>query len=111
MRRLSILLALGFLVLEADAVRAEDHPCQDAIEHALSGHGISLSEVKVLGWKTDHFADEGGGDGPVDGYRFYGRPPACQDGEISIELGKHCGVEDVFTHGDCRIEGIPHIWW
>ena len=100
-----------FLALATDPAAAQDHPCQDAIEHALAAHGINLSEVKVFGWKTDRFADQGGGDGPVDGYRFYGRPPACQGGEISVELGSECGIQDVFTHGDCRIKGIPHIWW
>lgn len=111
MRNLTICIAVGLLVVAADTARAQDQPCQAAVEHALAAHGINLSEVKVFGWKTDRFAQQGGGDGPVDGYRFYGRPPACEGGEISVELGSECGIQDVYTHGKCRIKGIPHIWW
>lgn len=111
MRVLALFTVIGSLILAGTSALAQDHPCQAAVEHALAGHGIKPGEVKVLGWKTDHFAEEGGGDGPIDGYRFYGRPSSCESGEISIELGKHCGVEDVFTHGGCRIKGISHIWW
>ena len=111
MRKFTVLMAAGLLVVAANTVRAQDHPCQNAVEHALAVHGIKLGEVKVFGWKTDRFAQQGGGDGPVDGYRFYGRPPSCEGGEISVELGSECGIQDVYTHGKCRIKGIPHIWW
>ncbi len=110
MRKFSALILAGLLVMAAGAVQAQDHLCQAAVEHALAVHGINLSEVKVFGWRTDRFATQEG-DGPVDGYRFYGRPPACDSGEISVELGSTCGIQDVFTHGKCRIKGIPHIWW
>ena len=64
MRGFSVLIAAGLLAVAADAACAQDHPCQAAVEHALAAHGINLSEVKVFGWKTDRFAESGGGDGP-----------------------------------------------
>ena len=104
-------MAAGLLLIAANSARAQDNPCQSAVEQALAVHGVKLSEVKVYAWRTDYFATEHGGDGPVDGYRFYGRPAECKGGEISVEMNSDCGISDVLTHGDCRIKGIAHIWW
>jgi hypothetical protein len=108
---MTLFVAAGLLLIATGAGRAQDHPCQAAVEQALAVHGIKLSEVKVFGWRTDYFAAEHGGDGPIDGYRFYGRPPSCHDGEISIDLNSECWVNDVYTHGDCRVKGMAHFWW
>jgi len=110
MRKVALFLVIGCLFM-AGSARAQVGPCQSTVEQVSAMHGMKLSDVEVFGWRTDRFAYRGGEDGPVDGYRFYARPKSCQDGELSIELGSDCGLEDTFTHGGCRIKGIPHIWW
>jgi hypothetical protein len=113
MRAFFVCLAIGAFVMAVapDPAPAQDQPCQSTVEQVLAMHGMKLSDVEVFGWRTDRFAYKGGEDGPVDGYRFYARPKSCQDGELSIEMGSGCGLQDTFTHGGCRIKGIPHIWW
>ena len=113
MRTVSLLMIIGFLIgaTALSPARAQDQPCQSTVEQVLAMHGMKLGDVEVFGWRTDRFAYKGGEDGPVDGYRFYARPKSCESGELSIEMGSECGVQDTFTHGGCRIKGIPHIWW
>ena len=113
MRNIAVLLTFAALIIAAAPapVRAQDEVCLNTVEQVLGNHGMTISDVDVYGWRTDRFAYKGGEDGPVDGYRFYGRPKSCKDGELSIEMGSDCGLQDTFTHGGCRIKGIPHIWW
>lgn len=96
---------------EAEEVRAEDHPCREQIDYLLKHYGLSLDEMQDTYWYSDYFAERGGRVGEPDGHRFYGRPPSCKDGNVAIELYTSCHIDDVYSQGDCRVKGIPHVWW
>jgi hypothetical protein len=107
---LSIGVALAVLFLAARA-SAQDHVCSQQLAFALSEYGIKMSDIKNAQFRTDRFAHEGGQNGPIDDYEFTGQPAACSSGGLFMSLSTGCEIEDLHTHGDCRIKGIPHWWW
>ena len=82
------------------------HPCASAVAAALQQHGLNISEMSDVRWYADRFAREGGAGGPVDTYRFYGRPASCAKGSVAVTMGASCGVQNVRTRGGCEVAGI-----
>ena len=103
-------VAVAVLFLAAKAF-AEDHVCSQEVAFALAEYGIKMSDIKNAKFRTDRFEQEGGATGPIDDYEFTGQPAACSSGGLFISLTTGCAIEDLHTHGDCRIKGIPHWWW
>ena len=103
--------ALAVLFL-AGRASAQDHVCSQQLAFALSEYGIKMSDIKDAQFRTNRFAREGGqNNGPIDDYEFTGQPAACSSGGLFASLSTGCEIEDLHTHGDCRIKGIPHWWW
>jgi hypothetical protein len=105
---LRVAMAVLFL---AGTASSEDHLCSQQVAFALSEYGIKLSEIKNAQFRTNRFQHEGSKNGPIDDYEFTGQPAACSGGGLFMSLSAGCEIEDVHTHGDCRIKGIPHWWW
>ena len=82
------------------------HRCESAVAGILQQHGLNMSDMSDVRWYTDRFAREGGNSGPVDTYRFYGRPASCAKGSVAVTLGSTCGVQSVRTRGGCEVAGI-----
>jgi len=82
------------------------HPCASAVAAGLQQHGLNISEMSDVRWYADRFAREGGMSGPVDTYRFYGRPASCAKGSVAVTMGASCGVQSVRTRGGCEVAGI-----
>jgi len=82
------------------------HPCASAVAAGLQHHGLNISEMSDVRWYADRFAREGGMSGPVDTYRFYGRPASCAKGSVAVTMGASCGVQSVRTRGGCEVAGI-----
>ena len=83
-----------------------DHPCASAVAERLQQYGLSLGEMSDARWYTDRFAREGGMSGPVDTYRFYGRPASCAEGSVVVTMGSSCGIQNVRSRGGCEGAGI-----
>ena len=83
-----------------------DHPCASAVAERLQQHGLSLGDMSDVRWYTDRFVREGGATGPVNTYRFYGRPASCVKGSVAITMGSSCGIQNVRTRGGCEVAGI-----
>ena len=107
---MSFWVATAVLFLGGTAF-AEDHPCSQQVAFALSEYGIKMSDIKNAQFRTDRFEHEGSKNGPIDDYEFTGQPAACSSGGLFMSLTTGCEIEDLHTHGDCRIKGIPHWWW
>ena len=82
------------------------HPCASAVAAALQQHGLNISEMSDVRWYADRFAREGGMSGPVDTYRFYGRPASCAEGSVVVTMGSSCGIQNVRSRGGCEVAGI-----
>jgi hypothetical protein len=72
----------------------------------LQQHGLNIGDMSDVRWYTDRFAREGGNTGPVNTYRFYGRPASCAGGSVAVTMGATCGVQNVRTQGGCEVAGI-----
>ena len=83
-----------------------DHPCASAVAERLQQHGLNLGEMSDVRWYTDRFAREGGATGPVDTFRFYGRPASCAEGSVAVTMGASCGIQSVRTRGGCEVAGL-----
>jgi hypothetical protein len=84
----------------------ESHPCASAVAARLQQYGLNLGDMSDVRWYTDRFAREGGAGGPVDTYRFYGRPASCAKGSVAVTMGASCGIQSVRTRGDCEVPGL-----
>lgn len=112
--RYTLLAATVALFATADATAGEENPgdpeqCAKVVSSQLEAFGINMDSVKNVQWKTDNFNHHGANT--VSGYRFYGEPPACESGQIAIEMWANCGITDTYTTGECRIKGVPHYWF
>jgi hypothetical protein len=104
-RYLVSILAAG-MMLVGSAARAQQNVCQDNIEQVLSEHGVKLSDVANPTWQTQRWYD----NGPVSGYQFHGQPGSCSSGSLHIMITTGCHIADMYTVGDCMIDGIPRYW-
>jgi hypothetical protein len=84
----------------------DPHPCASAVAARLQQHGLNIGDMRDVRWYADRFAREGGMSGPVDTYRFYGRPASCAKGSVAVTMGASCGVQSVRTQGGCEVAGI-----
>jgi hypothetical protein len=87
-------------------VAGDSHPCASAVAARLQQHGLNIGDMSDVRWYTDRFAREGGNTGPVNTYRFYGRPASCASGSVAVTMGATCGVQNVRTQGGCEVAGI-----
>jgi hypothetical protein len=87
-------------------VAGDSHPCASAVAAGLQQHGLNISEMSDVRWYADRFAREGGMSGPVDTYRFYGRPASCTSGSVAVTMGASCGIQSVRTRGGCEVAGL-----
>jgi hypothetical protein len=84
----------------------DSHPCASAVAARLQQYGLNMSEMRDVRWYADRFAREGGAGGPVDTYRFYGRPASCAKGSVAVTMGPSCGIQSVRTRGGCDVAGL-----
>ncbi len=112
MKAIRSMIAAGVVFVAAGTAWAQDNPCASRAEFELKQHRLSMSDMTDVQWQTERFAaGQNRGDGTVSGYSFYGRPPSCSSGQIVIEMWPDCGVQDVYTHGGCKIEGVFSSWF
>jgi hypothetical protein len=97
---------LEVLVAGGASIGAGGHPCASAVAARLQQHGLDMSEMSEVRWYADRFAREGGMSGPVDTYRFYGRPASCASGSVAVTMGSSCGIQSVRTRGGCEVAGL-----
>lgn len=75
------------------------HRCKPEVKAALDERGFNLDDVSNVIWRTDVTGH--GVDRYVLGHRFYGQPAECSEGEVVVSLWQNCGVQQVYTRGNC----------
>lgn len=107
-----IVLVLGRQSGGAAAQRAE--VCAAAVDQALREYGLSLETMLEPSWDIDRWNDNDNLPRELQqiaGYRFYGRPPQCSGGRLTIALTAQCGVTDIRSRSGCRIPGLRYGWF
>lgn len=108
----AVLLALALQVGGVAALEAD--VCAAAVDRALREYGLSLEAMLETSWVIDRWNDEPllpRDLQPISGYRFYGRPPQCSEGRLTIALTAQCGVTDIRSRSGCRIPGLRYGWF
>lgn len=97
----------ALLLLQACSVNvdADAHPCSPALADALQPYDMNLREMRNVHWLADTTGSRSDGVF-LQGYRFYGAPPACGSGRIAVQFGPKCQVEDMDTTWGCNVPGI-----
>ena len=112
MKVITSMIAAGVIFVTAGTAWAQDNQCASRAEFELKQHGLSMSDMKDVNWQTERFAAvQHNADGTVSGYSFYARPASCSSGQIVIEMWPNCGVQDIYTHGGCKIDGVMSTWF
>ncbi len=112
MKAIIPMIAAGVVLIAAGTALAQDDTCASRVAHELSQHGLSMNNMKDVQWQTERTAaGKDQGDGTVSGYNFYARPSSCSSGQIVIEMWQNCGVQDIYTHGGCKITGVSSSWF
>lgn len=107
-----IALVLGLQSGSAAARRAD--VCAAAVDQALREFGLSLETMLETSWDIDYWNDNDALPRELQqiaGYRFYGRPPQCSEGRLTIALTAQCGVTDIRSRSGCRIPGLRYGWF
>ncbi|MFZ1414020.1 MAG: hypothetical protein WAS73_05495 [Defluviicoccus sp.] len=107
-----IALVLGLQSGSAAARRAD--VCAAAVDQALREFGLSLEAMLEPSWDIDYWNDNDTLPRELQqiaGYRFYGRPPQCGEGRLTIALTAQCGVTDNRSRSGCRIPGLRYGWF
>ncbi|MCM8626613.1 hypothetical protein [Accumulibacter sp.] len=112
--RVTFVSTLAPMAMAMSALAGEENPgspdkCTSVVSEQLKVLGVNMASLKNPQWLTDNFNHRG--VNTVSGYRFYGEPPTCTNGEIAVEMNALCGISDVYTTGECRIKGAPHYWF
>lgn len=112
--RVTLMAVLVSTAIAMPALAGQEAPgnpdkCISVVSEQLKVLGVNMASLKNPQWLTDNFNHRG--QNVVSGYRFYGEPPTCASGEIAVEMNAQCGISDVYTTGECRINGAPHYWF
>ncbi len=88
--------------------------CAPIVDQALRNYGLSLKDMQDVSWDIDRWNDNYDLPQelqPISGYRFYGRPPQCSEGRMTIALTAQCGISDIRSRSGCRIPGMRYGWF
>ena len=77
--------------------------CAPTVQRTLSDAGIASSDIADI----TYVGERGGGDNDrIIGYTTWIRLKSCRSGYVVINLSRHCYVEQTYTFGACRVNGI-----
>lgn len=108
------LIALVLGLQGGGAAARQADVCAPAVDQALRQYGLSLETMLEPLWDIDYWNDNDNLPRElqqIGGYRFYGRPPQCNEGRLTIALTAQCGVTDIRSRSGCRIPGLRYGWF
>ncbi len=83
---------------------ATDHPCEDEVNAALAATGVQVDDMTGVLWAS--YITGTGVDRTLIGYHFQGRPPSCEQGDVTASFWPNCGIQQIRTRGDCTLPGL-----
>lgn len=79
--------------------------CGEAASDALQRAGITPQTI--AGGTMERETDTQ--SGRLESFRFSVRPPQCALGQVYVRLGPTCDVRQVFSTGECTVEGVTQV--
>ena len=82
---------------------AAQQPCRDDAEQELAKLGVAAEDLdKIVIGKNRSRRD---GESYLVGYSAWSYLKTC-DGAVVIDLSKECWVQQIYTRGACRLDGV-----
>ena len=77
--------------------------CGATVQRTLSDAGVASSDIDSVTYIRERSTDD---DGRIVGYTAWVRLKSCRSGYVVVNLSRHCWVEQTYTDGACRVNGI-----
>lgn len=92
---------------------SENHPLvSDIATKTLADHGVEVTDLLVTN-KTRQSPNRRGRillpheDSLIIGYDVWAHVAQCEEGQVLVQFGKTCQIQQMYTRYGCDIPGIP----
>ena len=102
-RRDASLLAAACLMVAGAPASAAPHPCTGAVNGELKRLAADTRDLQTIFFDARRTRDEQSQFLGFTGWVYFKR---CS-GPLVIELDPQCGVERLYSTGNCRWDGVP----
>ena len=99
---LGVIVAVMAISTSASA-QWERNSCAPTVQRTLSDAGIASSDIADIAYVTER---SGGESTFIVGYTAWVRLNSCRSGYVVINLTTQCWLEQTYTDGACRVNGI-----
>ena len=103
MRQRLLPAVLAVLVLAGPAAASPFTPHADRVDRVLTDLGVDRAKVRLIDYVAQHTA---GRSSRIDFYQAFVSFSHCK-GNLVIDLDRAGHVRQVYTRGDCRVDGVP----
>ena len=103
MNRIVLGVIVAVMAISTDVSAQSRNSCVPTVQRTLSDAGIASSDIADI----TYVRERSGGDANVTlGYTAWIRLNSCRSGYVVINLTTQCWVEQTYTDGACRVNGI-----
>ncbi len=103
MRLLTLVGALLWTLPGGAGASSHNYRCQAVVEAKLQEVGVGQDDIRAI--TVVPTRSSGSESKPLTGYSTWVALKSCK-GSVVVDLSRICNIEQTYTHGACRIEGV-----
>ena len=94
--------ALLWMLPGGAGASSHNYRCQEVIEAKLQEIGVGQDDIRAITVVANRV---GGESKQLTGYSIWVALKSCK-GSVVVDLWLFCDIQQTYTHGACRIEGV-----
>ena len=102
MNRIVLGVIVAVMAISTNVSAQSRNSCVPMVQRTLSDAGIASSDIADITYVREWSSD----NDFIAGYTARVRLKSCRSGYVVINLSTNCWVEQTYTDGACRVNGI-----